>query len=432
MIDARIPMTGRTFESGLRSGQMIGNAIMQNRSTSALQEAQARINAGEDANTVMQQLMAQNPQAAQQLMNMQQGNLQLQAQQQEMEQLKKKYGMQSLQMSALPLLGAVMQDDPAIQDKLIDEASAPFKGQSDGVFETLQQVKGLQGKQRVDALTGIVKTLRQAGIYPDDPNELNTQQPAAIREFEYFKGLSPDQQQQFGLARGYIQSGREESRTPQERNYERYQQLLKEGKQEEAKAFGMSAGIISKEGQSLSSNSEKRLGEFNDAAVGAGRQASKYELLASDFEKADMSGGLFGSGGTWSEAVKDISGNQDEITELRREFNKIRASEVVNNLPPGAASDADIALALSGFPTDKANSTQVASFLRGIAKLKKFEEQYNTFKANYLSERGTERGMLEAWKNRGTEATQPTEQPDQQPTTQTKTLTIGRFKIEVE
>jgi len=172
MIDARIPMTGRTFESGLRSGQMIGNAIMQNRSTNALQEAQTRINAGEDANAVMQQLMAQNPQAAQQLMNMQQGNLQLQAQQQEMEQLKKKYGMQSLQMSALPLLGAVMQDDQAIQDKLIDEASALFKGQSDGVFETLQQVKGLQGKQRVDALTGIVKTLRQAGIYPDDPSQM--------------------------------------------------------------------------------------------------------------------------------------------------------------------------------------------------------------------------------------------------------------------
>ena len=160
------------FSAGLRAGQAVSGMINANRSTNALQEAQARINAGEDANAVMQQLMAQNPQAAQQLMNMQQGNLQLQAQQQEMEQLKKKYGMQSLQMSALPLLGAVMQDDPAIQDKLIDEASAPFRGQSDGVFETLQQVKGLQGKQRVDALTGIVKTLRQAGIYPDDPSQL--------------------------------------------------------------------------------------------------------------------------------------------------------------------------------------------------------------------------------------------------------------------
>lgn len=428
MLDPRIPMTGKTLESGLRTGQMIGNAFSNMRSTSALQEAQARINAGEDANQVIQQLMAQDPAAAQQLMSLKQGNMALQQQQQEMDILKQKYGMQSLQQAAMPLLGSIMQDDPKIQDKLIDEASSTFKGQSDGIFESLQGIKGLQGPQKVEALTGLVKTLRSSGVFPEDPRELNTQQPAAIREFEYFKGLSPDQKQQFGLARGYIQSGREESRTPQERNYERYQQLLKEGKSDEAKAFGMSAGIISKEGQSLSANSEKRLAEFNDSATNAGRQASKYEILASDFEKADLGGGLFGSGGTWSEAVKDISGNQDEITELRREFNKIRASEVVNNLPPGAASDADIALALSGFPTDKANSTQVASFLRGVAKLKKFEEQYNTFKANYLSERGTERGMLDAWKSREVESKQDNSQQSsaQQP------VNVGRFKIEVE
>ena len=397
MLDSSIARTGRSLESGLRSGMAIGGAISQGMSKNALQEAQARINAGEDYNAVIQQLMAKDPSAAQQLMNLKQGSMQLDAQAQEMDMIKQKYGMQKLQTAAMPMLGAIMQNDPKVQDKLIDEASLIFKGQSDGVYESLQGIKGLQGNQRIDALTGLVKTMRSAGIFPEDPSQLQNT-PAAVQEFEYYKGLAPDQQKQFGLARGYIPTGKEEARTPQEKNFEIYNKLLAEGKKDEAQAFGRSAGIVSKEGQALTAFTEKRLGEFSDAAVNAGRTASKFEILANDFEKSGIQGGLVGQGGTWSETVKDLTGNQDEISELRREFNKIRASEVVNNLPPGAASDADIALALSGFPTDKANATQVASFLRGVAKLKKFEEGFNTFKAKYISDRGTERGMLEAWK----------------------------------
>jgi hypothetical protein len=330
-------------------------------------------------------------------MNLKQGNMQLDAQAQEMEALKQRYGMEKLQPAGMSLMAAIMQSDPKIQDKLIDETAERFKGQSDGVYESLQSMKSLDPKRKMDALTGTFKMLKSAGIFPDDPSKLQNT-PAAVQEFEYYKGLAPEQQKQFGLARGYIPTGKEEARTPQEKNFEIYNKLLAEGKKDEAQAFGRSAGIVSKEGQALTAFTEKRLGEFSDAAVSAGRTASKFEILANDFEKSGIQGGLVGQGGTWSETVKDLTGNQDEISELRREFNKIRASEVVNNLPPGAASDADIALALSGFPTDKANATQVASFLRGVAKLKKFEEGFNTFKAKYISDRGTERGMLEAWK----------------------------------
>lgn len=174
MLDSTIARTGRSFEGGLRGGMALGQSINQGISKNALQEAQARINAGEDANMVIQQLMAKDPAAAQQLMNLKQGNMALQQQQQEMDMLKQKYGMQSLQQAALPLLGSIMQDDPKVQDKLIDEASSIFKGQSDGIFESLQGIKGLQGPQKVDALSGLVKTLRSAGIFPDDPSQLQS------------------------------------------------------------------------------------------------------------------------------------------------------------------------------------------------------------------------------------------------------------------
>lgn len=197
MLDSSIARTGRSLESGLRSGMAIGGAISQGMSKNALQEAQARINAGEDYNSVIQQLMAKDPAAAQQLMNLKQGSMNLDAQAQEMDMIKQKYGMQKLQTAAMPMLGAIMQNDPKVQDKLIDEASSIFKGQSDGVFESLQGIKGLQGNQRIDALTGLVKTMRSAGIFPEDPSQMMQQsQPADVAKFEYWKQLNPNATEQ--------------------------------------------------------------------------------------------------------------------------------------------------------------------------------------------------------------------------------------------
>lgn len=399
MFDTSFYNQGRGLQSGLRAGAEIGGAIRGNMDNTAVQNAAARIQAGENQQAVISELMAQSPQAAQQLMDLLGGQQKVDTGATEIEALKQKVGEQAMQSAALPLFGALQVDDDKSRVALLNEAASVFEKQSPETAAIIRQIGGLEGKQQFDAVAGIVKSLRSAGVFPDDPSQLQST-PAAVQEFKYYQGLSPDEQKQFGLARGYIQSGREESKTPQERNFERYNALLASGKKEEADAFGRSAGIISKEGMSLTANSEKRLSQFTDAATDAARLASKYEVLASDFEKSGIEGGVLGTGGTWSESVKDISGNQDEVTELRREFNKIRASEVVNNLPPGAASDADIALALSGFPTDKANAKQVSSFLRGIAKLKKFDEEFNTFKADYISTKGTERGMLQEWKSR--------------------------------
>ena len=104
-------------------------------------------------------------------------------------------------------------------------------------------------------------------------------------------------------------------------------------------------------------------------------------------------------GGTWKEALKEVSGTQDAVSELRRQYAGIRASQVVNNLPPGAASDKDIEMAISGFPSDKAHGKQIASFLRGMAKLEAVKADYENFKSDYISANGNERGMLQEWKS---------------------------------
>lgn len=182
------------------------------------------------------------------------------------------------------------------------------------------------------------------------------------------------------------------------REFEYYQQLKQENP-EEAEAYGRAKGYISKEGKELSSHLQKRLSVATDDAIKAEGEVSKLRNLADEIDASDIGGGLLGS--TWKEAAKEITGSQDADSELRRQFNAIKASQVVNNLPPGAASDTDIALALSGFPSDKANKQQITGFLRGLSKLQEQNARFNNFKADYIAQKGHERGMLKAWKEGG-------------------------------
>lgn len=184
--------TSGGLESGLRTGLVIGQGLRQMQSRNALQDAAALIQQGQDPNAVIQQLMSMDPAAAQQLLNMQTQQQQQAIQKQEMDMLQQKYGKERLQMAGLPLFGAIMQDDPKVQDKLIDEASAVFKGQSDGVYDALQSIKQLPLDGRVNALGGIVKSLRQAGVFPDDPSQMMQGQSADIAKFEYWKQLNPN------------------------------------------------------------------------------------------------------------------------------------------------------------------------------------------------------------------------------------------------
>lgn len=180
------------------------------------------------------------------------------------------------------------------------------------------------------------------------------------------------------------------------RDYEYYKKL-KKSDPEGAKAFGQERGYVTKEGRELSGHLQKRLSTASDAAIKAENNALKYGVLADDLAKADFSGGWFG--GSWKEAYKDMTGSQDSVTELRKKYNGLRASRVVANLPPGSASDVDIALALSEFPSDNATAKEMSSFVRGISKIEQLDADFNIFKSEFISSKGTERGMLKAWKD---------------------------------
>jgi len=147
----------------------------------------------------------------------------------------------------------------------------------------------------------------------------------------------------------------------------------------------------------LSSGLEKRLGEAQDLAIQAQRDANGFDNLADDFERLNLEGGL---ASTVSETFKSLLGSQDAVTEFRRRFNTVRLSEGMKNLPIGPASDKDVELAFKGVPKENASAEQVSSFLRGAAKIARFQAGFNQFKSDFISSKSTGKGLNQSWRKK--------------------------------
>jgi len=74
------------------------------------------------------------------------------------------------------------------------------------------------------------------------------------------------------------------------------------------------------------------------------------------------------------------------MTQLRQEYTRLRNTAAIKSLPPGPATDKDIAMALKGFPSDNASAGDLSSFLRGMAKLQDVDASINNAKTDWLAQ----------------------------------------------
>ncbi len=181
--------------------------------------------------------------------------------------------------------------------------------------------------------------------------------------------------------------------TPEITNFSKLQVLKRTGTPEQVDSFSKLLGLT--KDRKLSASAEKAIIGSQDSFFKSGQQARKMEVLIDDISQLNISGGL---ASTFSETLKLALGSQEEVTSARKRFNGIRASQAVVNLPPGVASDKDIALALSGFPAENANAEQITSFLRGQAKLERVNEKFHEFRANHISDNNTVKNLIPEWK----------------------------------
>lgn len=137
--------------------------------------------------------------------------------------------------------------------------------------------------------------------------------------------------------------------------------------------------------RNMTADARKIVNEATANSVVASNSAVQMRGIADQFEKADPRSIGAGVG----EALATFTGQQDYVSQLRKEYTRLRAGQVNALLPPGPASDKDIANAQAGFLPATANSKQVASFLRGMAKMQEYQSKYEDNRAQWVADNGT-------------------------------------------
>jgi hypothetical protein len=113
--------------------------------------------------------------------------------------------------------------------------------------------------------------------------------------------------------------------------------------------------------------------------------ASQYESLANNIS-VELASGVRARG---EEAVRRFFGSEGQVTRLRQEYLRLRNSQVIQNLPPGVASDRDIQVALEAFPPETADPDLLVRFLRGTAKLQRYDSALASAKAEWTAQNGS-------------------------------------------
>ena len=125
---------------------------------------------------------------------------------------------------------------------------------------------------------------------------------------------------------------------------------------------------------------------INEAAVTAATSKQSADQFNDLAKRLEAEGGGYGAFSSASDFLKKGVGFQGGMTQLRQEYIRLRNTAAIKSLPPGPATDKDIAMALKGFPSDNASATDLSAFLRGMAKLQDVDASISNAKTDWLAQ----------------------------------------------
>jgi len=168
-----------------------------------------------------------------------------------------------------------------------------------------------------------------------------------------------------------------------------------------AAEFGLKKDKLDYERESLATtraqlgvSDRKAIREATANARANSDRARQLISVAEDYERFEPTGGILGFGkDKWAE----FTGTQGGEQIAKANFDSLKASVIADNLPPGAASDKDVALALKGYPNTSYNAEQLSSFLRGQAKLAAILAEREDARAEYMTKDGLDVGFSNKW-----------------------------------
>ena len=151
--------------------------------------------------------------------------------------------------------------------------------------------------------------------------------------------------------------------------------------------------IVSPADTGLSATTARIQSNILIKASDAEKKATAADRLLTAIANAEKNqkirGGIYS---TIEEGIKDLTGRQDAISELRMEGRRLITSAAVANLPRGPASDRDVKLVLQGELPMNAGPEALASYARGIKKIYQASARQARDEAAWIDRYGDQRG----------------------------------------
>jgi hypothetical protein len=132
---------------------------------------------------------------------------------------------------------------------------------------------------------------------------------------------------------------------------------------------------------------EKLRNQANQATDIADRFAAAAAQADTNWWDRNTSTGSKGAFGEW---LKSQFGTENDITQMRKDYTAFRntqAAALLKDFRP--ASDTDVAMVMKGFLPETADMNQVASYLKGMAKVAKYQTELESGKADWVQQVGT-------------------------------------------
>ncbi|MBH9661995.1 hypothetical protein [Burkholderia multivorans] len=133
----------------------------------------------------------------------------------------------------------------------------------------------------------------------------------------------------------------------------------------------------------LSESQQKSVNDAQNAALTAQQTYQKTNALLNQLANApEFSAGL---GATFNDWLAKATGNPYEGQQLRNQLKQFVNSTILNELPPGSASDKDVQLVRNGTPSDTADKKTWKAYISAVANVQQAAAVAAQIRADYLT-----------------------------------------------
>lgn len=122
----------------------------------------------------------------------------------------------------------------------------------------------------------------------------------------------------------------------------------------------------------------------NDAQTDAAKAATTFQSTNDMLARMKTTDWWGGGVATANDLFTKVTGRADEGQQLRGQLEQLANSTVVANLPPGAASDKDVALVRAGIPSSNASKSTWEAYLNAVGRVQKAVANVSQSRADYM------------------------------------------------